>query len=110
MHQPCEVVSLMSNSTPDADALALTREDNVATVLRAVLAGEKLAVRRGGDVTAIAARSDIPICHKIALEAIAPGQPVIKYGEVIGIATDAIAPGRHVHVHNMRSNRAQTSG
>ena len=98
----------MSDSTPNIDALCLTKEDNVATVLRAVLAGEKLGVRRGGDVTTIAARSDIPICHKIALEAIAPGQPVTKYGEVIGIATDAIAPGRHVHIHNMRSNRAQT--
>ena len=98
----------MSDSTPNIDALCLTKEDNVATVLRAVLAGEKLGVRRGGDVTTIAARSDIPICHKIALEAIAPGQPVTKYGEVIGIATDAIAPGRHVHIHNMRSNRARS--
>ena len=104
----CEKALLMSDSTPTIDALCLTNEDNVATVLRAVLAGEKLGVRRGGDVTTIAARSDIPICHKIALEAIAPGQPVTKYGEVIGIATDAIAPGRHVHVHNMRSNRARS--
>ena len=108
MLQPCDVVLLMTNSKPDVDALALTKEDNVATVLRAVLAGETMGVRRGGAVTTIAARSDIPLCHKIALEAIAPGQPVIKYGEVIGIATDAIAPGRHVHIHNMRSNRAQT--
>ena len=104
----CDEVLLMSDPAPDIDALRLTKEDNVATVLRAVTAGEKLGIRRGGDVTTIAARSDIPICHKIALEAIAPGQPVIKYGEVIGIATDAIAPGRHVHIHNMRSNRARS--
>ena len=98
----------MSKSTPDIDALCLTKEDNVATVLRAVMAGESVSVRSGGEVTTIAARSDIPICHKIALEAIARGQPVTKYGEVIGIATDAIAPGRHVHIHNMRSNRARS--
>ena len=108
MLQLFELVLPMSNSKPDVDALALTNVDNVATVLRAVLAGEVLGVRRGGDVTTLAARSDIPICHKIALEVIAPGQPVTKYGEVIGIATAVIERGRHVHVHNMRSNRARS--
>ena len=108
MLQPFESVCLMSNSKPDFDALCLTTEDNVATVLRAVLAGEVLGIRRGGDITTLTARSDIPICHKIALRAIAAGQPVTKYGEVIGIALDAISPGRHVHIHNMRSNRCRT--
>ena len=97
----------MSKSTRDLDALCLAQEDNVATVLRAVTAGETVSVRSGGSITTVAVRSDIPLCHKIALKAIRPGQPVIKYGEIIGIATSAIDPGRHVHVHNMRSNRAR---
>ena len=104
----CEERLLMSDTTPNIDALCLTKEDNVATVLRAVRVGETVSVRSGGSITTIAVRSDIPICHKIAFKAIAPGHPVIKYGEVIGIAIDAIAPGRHVHIHNMRSNRART--
>ena len=98
----------MSKSTPDIDALCLTKNDNVATVLRAVMAGETVCVRTGGSITTIAVQSDIPICHKIALKTITPGQPVIKYGEAIGIATAAIERGRHVHVHNMRSNRARS--
>ena len=39
--------------------------------------------------------------HKIALHPIASGQPVRKYGQVIGIATADIGKGEHVHVHNL---------
>jgi altronate dehydratase small subunit len=43
----------------------------------------------------------IPFGHKIALVDIEADQPVIKYGEVIGLATEKIARGQHVHVHNV---------
>ena len=33
--------------------------------------------------------------------AVAPGEPVRRYNQIIGFATQAIAPGQHVHVHNM---------
>ena len=39
--------------------------------------------------------------HKIALVEIAPGQPVIKYGQIIGFASRPIAPGQWVHTHNV---------
>jgi altronate hydrolase/galactarate dehydratase len=39
--------------------------------------------------------------HKIAVAAIAPGANVIRYGQIIGVATQAIAPGQHVHSHNL---------
>lgn len=45
----------------------------------------------------------IPMAHKIARRAIAEGEVILKYGMPIGIATAAIAPGAHVHVHNIRS-------
>jgi altronate hydrolase len=51
-----------------------------------------------GVVTAI---DDIPVSHKVAVHAVAAGAPVHKYGEVIGIARQDIAPGAHVHVHNL---------
>jgi altronate hydrolase len=35
------------------------------------------------------------------LHAIAAGEPVCKYGQVIGHATAPIMPGEHVHVHNL---------
>jgi altronate hydrolase len=39
--------------------------------------------------------------HKLAIQAIAEGAPVRKFGQIIGRATHAIAPGEHVHVHNV---------
>jgi len=44
----------------------------------------------------------IPFGHKVALRPIAQGEPVFKYGVAIGTATQAIAEGEHVHVHNCR--------
>jgi hypothetical protein len=43
------------------------------------------------------------MAHKIARRAIATGETLRKYGMPIGIATADIAPGAHVHVHNIRS-------
>ena len=54
-----------------------------------------------GRVTAI---EHIPFGHKFALRALHAGDPVIKYGARIGTATQDIAPGEHVHLHNMRSD------
>jgi altronate hydrolase len=39
--------------------------------------------------------------HKMATTAIAPGQPILKFGQVIGFASKAIAPGEWVHEHNV---------
>jgi altronate hydrolase len=43
----------------------------------------------------------IPPAHKIALKAIHQGQPVLRYGQLIGVALREIRPGEHVHVHNL---------
>jgi altronate hydrolase len=43
----------------------------------------------------------IPAGHKVATRAIAQGAPVRRYNQIIGFATRAIAPGQHVHVHNL---------
>jgi altronate hydrolase len=49
----------------------------------------------------IRAATDVPSGHKVALVDIPRGTHVRKYGEVIGVATDDIAAGSHVHVHNL---------
>lgn len=67
--------------------------DPVAIALEPLAPGDP-----AGEVTALEA---IPAGHKIALRAIAAGDPVRKFGHVIGRATRAIAPGEHVHVHNL---------
>jgi altronate hydrolase len=43
----------------------------------------------------------IPAGHKIAVRAVAKGAPVHRYHQIIGFATQPIAPGDHVHVHNV---------
>ena len=43
---------------------------------------------------------DVEVGHKIALASIASGGTVYRYGEPIIQATEAIAPGAWVHVHN----------
>ena len=43
----------------------------------------------------------IPSGHKVATRAIAIDEPVRRYDQVIGFATRPIAPGAHVHVHNL---------
>lgn len=39
--------------------------------------------------------------HKVAVQSIAVGDAVLKYGQVIGYAKEAIDPGQHVHTHNL---------
>ena len=47
---------------------------------------------------------DIPAGHKYALRDIKAGEPVYKYGEVIGRATENIKAGEWVHTHNLKSH------
>lgn len=86
--------------------IVLHRTDNVATLIDPVRAGDNCTLQ--GDVTgAVTARQDIPFGHKLCIEDIPAGAPVLKYGEVIGIATCAISRGEHAHVHNFDSARAR---
>src|SRR5690242_7705224 len=47
--------------------------------------------------------------HKIATRPISAGATVRKYGQVIGAATADIAPGQHVHVHNLAMSNLRAS-
>ena len=78
-----------------AAVIRLHPSDNV------VIASTRLA--RGAHLTAegLDTLDVIPSGHKIAVTRIARGQPVLKYGQVIGMSTQDIEPGRHVHVHNL---------
>lgn len=83
--------------------LVISARDNVATALEPLDAGRRLAI----DGREIVVREAIGAGHKIALSAIAAGSEVIKYGSAIGIATADIAPGAHVHTHNLASTRGR---
>ena len=43
----------------------------------------------------------MPAGHKLATAPIAAGEPVRKYGQILGFATEAIRPGEHIHTHNL---------
>src|SRR3954453_5636896 len=42
----------------------------------------------------------IPAGHKVAIKPIAIGEPIRRYGQIIGFATQPITPGQHVHTQN----------
>ncbi len=84
--------------TPHPTLLLLNPVDSVAVARVAIPAGTVLPLPDGGTVTAFQA---IPAGHKIAVKAVAVDAVVRKYGQVIGVATRAIAAGEHVHVHNI---------
>jgi altronate hydrolase len=78
-------------------AIVLRPEDDVAVVKKELLQGMVLedGPRR------IEVRQDIRPGHKVARRAIGKGGVVRKYGQPIGFATEEIAPGEHVHTHNL---------
>jgi altronate hydrolase len=49
----------------------------------------------------VAAIERIPAGHKVAVRAHAAGEPVRRYGQIIGFATQPIAAGQHVHTQNL---------
>ncbi|CAG0952566.1 MAG: altronate dehydratase [Rhizobiaceae bacterium] len=71
----------------------LSPQDNVAVAVD--------ILREGAVASGVRALVRIPRGHKMAVEAIAEGEPVRKYGQVIGVATAAIRPGDWVHMHNL---------
>jgi altronate hydrolase len=48
----------------------------------------------------VTATERIPAGHKVAVRAHREGEPIRRYGQIIGFATIPIEPGRHVHVQN----------
>lgn len=85
-------------------SIFLHHDDNVATVLEKVEEGTELEIEISPNKTqTVKAITKIPFLHKIALKDIAEGSPVIKYGQIIGKASQNIKKGEHVHVKNLKS-------
>ena len=75
--------------------LRLNPADDVVIACRELETGTNL-LKEG-----VVVKERIPAGHKVATRAIAVGEPVRRYSQVIGFATQPIAPGYHVHVHNL---------
>lgn len=91
-------------------AFQIDLQDNVATALDPVSAGDTVALTGEHASPSLVAASDIPVGHKIALCEIRAGQDIVKYGVVIGRATVDIPAGSWVHLHVMRSIYDERSG
>ena len=74
--------------------LRLAEADNVVVATGKVDAHE---AAYGG----IVARARIPFGHKMATVPIAVGEPIRKFGQIIGFASKPIEPGEWVHEHNV---------
>jgi (2R)-sulfolactate sulfo-lyase subunit alpha len=84
----------------DKRFVLLSGKDNVLVCCGKLLAGETICLE-GANVTL---NVDINVGHKVARNAISKGDKIIKYGAAIGSATQAIAFGEHVHMHNVKSD------
>jgi len=87
----------------EINALLMDPADNVVTCVTDVSAGAAVTYRCGSALLTLIAREPIPYCHKVALEDIPEGADVVKYGESLGHATQAIAKGHWVSHNNLIS-------
>ena len=74
--------------------IKLNALDNVAIAPMNIPVGVKINSN-------LIAQTNIPFGHKISLSEIKKGNLIYKYGQIIGIATDFIKKGTHVHSHNL---------
>lgn len=82
-------------------------DDNVATALRNLNKGEQASVGLGQEIISIAVIEPVEYGHKFAIRDITKGDDILKYGEIIGRATEDIVSGAHVHVQNVESMRGR---
>ncbi len=93
-------------------AIQIDTEDNVATTTDVVEKGEEIEVLNpNGDVILKTKSVErIIFGHKIALQDLAVNDEIIKYGEIIGVASKPIKVGEWIHTHNANSARMHTPG
>lgn len=84
----------------DPRLLLLSPADNVFVLRGAIEAGETIDLEEG--TAHVPGR--LGLGHKVARGPIAAGAKIVKYGAPIGSATQAIAAGAHVHLHNVKSD------
>ena len=84
--------------------MRLSPPDNVAVALRPLKSGETVAL----DGVAVTIGRNIAVGDKLAAQAIAEGEVILKYACPIGIAIRAITPGEPLHTDNVESNYLPT--
>jgi altronate hydrolase len=75
--------------------IRIHQEDDVVIARQQLLGGTRI------DSENVTVSGLIPPGHKLAVRAIVQGEAVRRYNQIIGTATQDIAPGQHVHTHNL---------
>jgi altronate hydrolase len=83
---------MQDKPTAEPRTLRLHATDNV------IVAVDQIAP--GARAQGVTAAVRVPRGHKMATALIEKGAPVLKFGQIIGFATEAITPGSHIHTHN----------
>ena len=86
---------------PAVDVIFLHPADNVCVATRDLAQATVIAA---GDRT-VELVEPVRLGHKIALEPIATGKQVVKYGQIIGFTTEDVAPGSWIHTHNLTAGQ-----
>ena len=86
------------------DVVQLHPQDNVCVAARNLEVGEVISV----DDRSFTVTEEVRLGHKIALTDIASGEPVRKYGQIIGFMTHEVNSGGHVHSHNLGLGEFET--
>lgn len=89
------------------DAIMIKEKDNVTTALRDIRTGETISVGIGEQTKEISIINTIPYGQKFAIKDISKGENILKYGEIMGRATQDIAVGAHAHIQNIESLRGR---
>ena len=90
-----------------ATAIIMEAADNVATVMQDIEPHAEVELPLAGGRLTVRVTEWIRFGHKFAIKDIKKGDLIVKYGEPIGIATQDIRIGQHVHVHNVESARGR---
>jgi altronate dehydratase len=80
--------------------IIMDKEDNCATSLQDISEGTEVRINN----ETIKFNHKVPFGHKFALKDITSGSHIIKYGQIIGIATNDIKKGEWIHTHNIKSH------
>ena len=99
------VCGLEKEKSTMRNAMIIDAKDNVAVAIEPIAKGDAAVYVCEGREVSLPALEDITIYHKLATRDIAKGEPVVKYGEHIGVASSDIKAGEHVHVHNVEGHR-----
>ena len=87
--------------------IVLNSTDNVGNAMEDIAKGDAAGYSATNGNPPVTAVDDIPFGFKVALRDIAAGEDILKYGEVIGVASCDIHAGACVHIHNVGGKRGR---